>query len=261
MTIETINSAALRLFSALNQQHVIDPLVETSPDMTLTDAYNISRKILDLRLAEGEVITGKKIGITSLAVQKMLNVGQPDFGFLTDRMVFDDGATIEINRHFIQPRIEGEMAFILKKGLKGPGVTAADVLAATEAIAPCFEIVDSRIRDWNISIVDTVADNASCGAYITGDSWENLDLVDFDNIELIVTRDGETVSTGKGSDVIGNPLGSMAWLANTLGQYDIGLEAGEVILSGSFGALIDVGANSTYTAILQGVGKATVSFV
>ena len=256
-----LETEANRLYLALKQQQAIDPLVETRPDLSLTDAYNISRRVLDLRLSDGEVITGKKIGITSMAVQKMLNVGQPDFGFLTDRMVFDDGATIEINRHFIQPRIEGEMAFILKKDLKGPNVTAADVFAATEAITPCFEIVDSRIRDWNISIVDTVADNASCGAYIIGEPWNNLDLVDFDNIELIVTCDGETASRGKGSDVIGNPLGSVAWLANTLGQYDIGLKAGEVILSGSFGALIDVSANSTYTASLLGVGKITVSFV
>ena len=150
------------LFGALRASRTVQPLSDRDQSLTIDDAYAISLGILARRTAEGERVVGKKIGVTSKVVQDMLGVHQPDFGFLTDRMWIDGDIDIAENG-LIQPRAEAEIAFILKDSLKGPGVTAEQVIAATESIAACFEIVDSRIADWKIKIVDTVADNASCG--------------------------------------------------------------------------------------------------
>ncbi len=166
------------LYRALRDRRTVAPLIARDPSLTIADAYAISLDALARRRADGERVVGKKIGVTSKAVQDMLGGHQPDFGFLTDRMWVpnvDGVAEIDIAaRGLIQPRAEAEIAFILKSQLVGPGVTAADVIAATQSIAPCFEIVDSRIDDWKIKIVDTVADNASCGVYVIGardDNW------------------------------------------------------------------------------------------
>ena len=191
----------------------------------------------------------------------MLGVFQPDFGFLTDAMEFQNDAEIKIAGNMIQPRAEAEIAFRLKKDLAGPGVTEADVLDATECIIPCFEIVDSRIQDWNIKIQDTVADNASCGVYVLGDN--TVDPRDFDlpNLKMTVKKNGKFLSEGLGSAVQGNPLTAVAWLANTLGEFDIPFKAGEVILSGSLVPLEDVVAGDKMELELEGIGSASVSFV
>ena len=158
-----LSTLGAELFAALRGRNTVAPLTARYPELTIDDAYQISLDFLARRRAEGERVVGKKIGVTSKAVQDMLGVHQPDFGFLTDRMDVP-GGVIDVNAHgLIQPRAEAEIAFILNRPLTGPGVTDADVLAATAAIAPCCEIVDSLIHDWKIGIVDTVADNASCG--------------------------------------------------------------------------------------------------
>lgn len=158
------------LYTALRERTTVAPLTEREPTITIEDAYHVSLRMMERRQADGERIIGKKIGVTSRAVQQMLNVHQPDFGYLTDRMVYGNGEEMPISEQLIQPRAEGEIAFLLKRDLTGPGVTAADVLRATEAVMPCFEIVDSRVRNWQIKIQDTVADNASCGLFVLGDS-------------------------------------------------------------------------------------------
>ena len=220
------------LFAALRSGRTIAPLSESDPALTIDDAYAISLDILARRKAEGERVVGKKIGVTSKAVQDMLSVHQPDFGFLTDAMFVDEVIDCEKLR-LIQPRAEAEIAFILRETLAGPGITPADVLAATEAIAPCFEVVDSRIADWRIGIVDTVADNASCGVFALG--AERLDPAGFDlpALHVAVNKNGAPLSEGYGHAVQGDPAMAVAWLANTLGEYGVTLEAGEVILSGS----------------------------
>ena len=167
---ELHNQLAQELFDAQKKRLAVAPLIARYPELTIDDAYQISLKTLALRTQAGEKVIGKKIGVTSEAVQKMLNVHQPDFGFLTNTMHHPDGSSISLQKsQLIQPRAEGEIAFCLKHDLQGPGVTAEQVLAATEWVAPCFEIVDSRIEDWRITIVDTVADNASCGVFVIGD--------------------------------------------------------------------------------------------
>lgn len=232
MTPEQIESCGDELYAALRARRTIAPLTSRIADITIDDAYRISLRFLARRQADGEQIVGKKIGVTSKAVQDMLGVHQPDFGFLTDWMHVNGDIDIDA-KQLIAPRAEAEIAFILKRSLNGPGVTAADVVAATEAIAPCFEIVDSRIDDWKIKIIDTVSDNASCGVYVIGE--QRLDPAGFDlpNLHVAVTKNGEPLSEGFGHAVQGNPAQAVAWLANTLGAYGVTLDAGDVILSGS----------------------------
>lgn len=249
------------LYRALREQKTLAPLTDRAPDITIDDAYYISLRMLENRLErDGEVVVGKKIGVTSRAVQEMLGVFQPDFGFLTDVMQFPNGADVSIAETMIQPRAEGEIGFRLKRDLVGPGVTEQDVLDATESIMPCFEIVDSRIDDWNIRIQDTVADNASCGVYVLGES--EVDPKDFDlpNLKMRVYKNDQLLSEGLGSAVQGNPLTAVAWLANTLGQYDIPFRAGEVILSGSLVPLEPVVAGDRLRLEIDGVGSAAVNF-
>ncbi|WP_252258588.1 fumarylacetoacetate hydrolase family protein [Erythrobacter aurantius] len=252
------------LFAALRSGRTTAPLSVSEPALTIDDAYAISLDILARRTAEGEKVVGKKIGVTSKAVQDMLGVHQPDFGFLTDAM-FVEGAIDCAKLGLIQPRAEAEIAFILRDTLAGPGVTPADVLAATSAIVPCFEIVDSRIEDWKIGIVDTVADNASCGVFALG--AERLDPAGFDlpQLHVSVTKNGEPLSEGYGHAVQGDPAMAVAWLANTLGAYGVKLEAGEVILSGSLVPLEPACPGDRFhmqlSAADQQIGSCSIEFV
>ncbi|MBM4223272.1 MAG: 2-oxopent-4-enoate hydratase, partial [Gammaproteobacteria bacterium] len=224
---------AAELHAAWRERRTLPPLRTSHPWLTIDDAYAISLGFMAHRTAAGERIVGKKIGVTSKAVQDMLGVHQPDFGFLTDAMQVDDGGTIVIGERMIQPRAEAEIALILGASLKGPGVTEADVLAATAGVAACFEIVDSRIDRWDIRIVDTVADNASCGLFVLGTERRSPQGLDLAALEVRVSKNGAPLSRGFGSAVQGSPLAAVAWLANTLGAYGVTLEAGDVILSGS----------------------------
>ena len=157
------------LYRCLRERRTVAPLMARHPQLTIDDAYAISLGLLERRLGDGERVIGKKIGATSKPVQDMLGIDQPDFGLLTDWMQVGEEVDLEA-KALIQPRAEAEIAFVLKHSLNGPGVTAADVIAATDYIAPCFEIVDSRIQDWKIGIVDTIADNASCGVFVLGEA-------------------------------------------------------------------------------------------
>lgn len=248
------------LFAALRGRHTVAPLIARDPTLTIDDAYAISLDFLARRRAEGERVVGKKIGVTSKAVQDMLGVHQPDFGFLTDRMHVEGDIDVDA-RALIQPRAEAEIAFILKDGLKGPGVTPEDVIAATEFIAPCFEIVDSRIRDWTIGIVDTVADNASCGVFVLGEARADPRDHDLPALEVTVTKNGAPLSQGLGSAVQGDPAQAVAWLANTLGAYGVTLDAGDIILSGSLVPLEDAVKGDVFAMELAGIGGCTAKFV
>ena len=262
MEQDQIDKLGDELYEALRTQSTVLPLTEREKDITITDAYHISLRMLKQRTElDGEGVIGKKIGVTSKPVQEMLNVFQPDFGFLTDAMESPDGADIAIAGNMIQPRAEGEIAFRLNKDLVGPGVTEQDVLDATATIMPCFEIVDSRIDDWKIKIEDTVADNASCGVYVLGKN--EVDTRDFDlpNLKMTIYKNGEFNSEGLGSAVQGNPLTAVAWLANTLGEFGIPFKAGEVILSGSLVPLITVVAGDEMSLVIEGIGGCSCRFV
>lgn len=247
------------LWEALKKRSPMPPLIDTYPGLSIDDAYEISRAMLAAREADGEIVVGKKIGVTSKPVQDMLGVHQPDFGFLTDAMQVRDGK-VDCSK-LIAPRAEAEIAFRLKADLKGPGVSGADVLAATESVMACFEIVDSRIRDWKIAIEDTVADNASCGVFVLGDTEADPSELDLAALKAVVTKNGKPLSEGLGSAVQGAPENAVAWLANTLGTYGIPFRAGEIILSGSVVPLEPVVAGDKMSVAIDGLGKCEVEFV
>lgn len=255
-----ITSFGDALFEAMNQRSTIAPLTTQAPAISIDDAYLISRRFLERRLARGERVVGTKIGVTSKAVMTMLNVHQPDFGYLTDTMMFATGAEVPASRTLIAPRAEGEIAFILKRDLCGPGVTNADVIRATDFVMPCFEIVDSRITDWKIKIQDTIADNASCGVVVLGDRAVKPTAVDLSTCGIVVTLNGEIISTGAGAAALGSPVNCITWLANTLGARGVSLKAGEVILSGSLVPLQPVKPGDNMHMAIGGIGQCAVRF-
>lgn len=262
LTSEQRQQLGKELYEALNTEKTLSPLTERYENITIEDAYHISQAMLQARLNDtGEKVVGKKIGVTSAAVQEMLGVFQPDFGFLTSAMEVKNKGECAIAGNLIQPRAEAEIAFLLKKDLQGPGVTEQDVLDATECVMPCFEIVDSRIHDWKIKIQDTIADNASCGVYVIGDSKVDPKKLSLPDLEVTVYKNGEQISSGKGAAVQGDPLTAVAWLANTLGEFGIPFKAGEVILSGSLVPLEPVIPGDEMHMELSGVGSATIKFV
>lgn len=247
------------LYQALVERKTIEPLTNREADITIEDAYHIQQRMIARRLEKGERIVGKKIGVTSQAVMTMLGVGQPDFGYMLDGMIYSDGAAIDAAT-LIQPKAEGEIAFVLKKDLMGPGVSASDVLAATEGVMACFEIVDSRITDWKIKIQDTVADNASCGVFVLGDRMVDPYAIDLRTCGMVLEKNGEIVVTGAGAATMGSPVNAVVWLANTLGKLGIPLKAGEVILSGALGAMVPVKAGDNLRVTIGDIGGCSVRF-
>jgi 2-oxopent-4-enoate/cis-2-oxohex-4-enoate hydratase len=249
------------LFDALRSRRTLAPLIRRHPELTIEDAYRISLRLLARREGEGERVIGKKIGVTSKPVQEMLGVFQPDFGFLTDTMQFEDGASVSLSRAgLIQPRAEGEIAFMLRSGLQGPGVTREQVLDATAWVAPCFEIVDSRIENWQIRIQDTVADNASCGVFVVGTRHTDPRALDLAAASMRMWKNDEPCGSGTGAAVQGHPAEAVAWLANTLGAFGIPFRAGELILSGSLAALVPAQAGDRFTMEIEGLGGCSIAF-
>ena len=284
------------LYEALSGRFTVPPLRQRGLNLDVEDAYAISLALLAHRLKAGETVIGKKIGVTSAAVQNMLGVHQPDFGFLTDRMQVPDGSEVSIAERLIQPRAEAEIALILKSGLEGPGISPAAVLAATESIAPCFEIVDSRIQGWDIGIVDTIADNGSSGLFVLGDRRQELGRLDLAECVMTLRRvasggiggigrigrigradgtdgsdqaggpgeaggpGGEVVSTGTGASILGDPLAALAWLATAVRDHGRPLRAGEVVLSGSLGPMVPVAPGDAFHADISGVGHVGAVF-
>ncbi|WP_068804282.1 2-oxopent-4-enoate hydratase [Thauera phenolivorans] len=247
------------LYEAWLARRTVPPLREREPDITIEDAYRIQERFVARRVAAGETIVGKKIGATSKPVQDFLGVYQPDFGMLTSGMVYQEGDTIDLGT-LIQPKAEAELAFVLKQDLQGPGVTAMDVIRATDYVLACFEIVDSRVTDWNIKIQDTVADNASCGVYVLGRTKGDPRKLDITLAGMLVEKNGELFSTGVGAAVQGSPANAVAWLANTLGTLGIPFKAGEVILSGSQSALVPVADGDELVCTVGGLGSCRVKF-
>lgn len=265
MTEDQITQLGDELYGALTSRTTVEPLTSRHPEITVADAYHISLRMVTRRVEAGERVVGKKIGVTSAPVQDMLDVRTPDFGYLTDVMLYNDGDTVSASTLMIQPRAEGELAFRLAKGLKGPGVTAEDVLDATESVMPCFEIVDSRVKDWKIRYQDTVADNASSGVFVLGAAADPR-AVDLAKARMVVHKNGDLLSEGTGegaltgSPRLGTPANCVAWLANTLAEFDIALEAGEIILSGSLVPLEPVGPGDEMALEVEGVGSVRVKF-
>ena len=259
MNEELINQLGDELHEALVSRKTVTPITSRYTNMTVDDGYRIQQRMVGRRLTEGDKIVGKKIGVTSRVVQQALGVPRPDFGYLLSSMIADQVASVSFDS-LIQPKAEGEIAFVLKRDLCGPFVTNADVLAATEGVMACFEIVDSRIDDWKIKIQDTVADNASCGVFVLGSQLVDPRKIDLNLCGMVLEQNGEVVATGAGAAALGSPVNAVAWLANALGQYGIPLRAGEVILSGSLAAMIPVKRGDRFRMQIGGIGDCSVRF-
>jgi 2-keto-4-pentenoate hydratase len=252
-------AAARQLLDAYGTGKPIPPLTSTYDDMTVEDAYAVQLLQIEERLAAGRLVKGHKVGLTSAAMQRLLGVDEPDYGHLLDDFFHLEHASIPLDR-FLQPRIEPEVAFVLAKPLRGPGVTVHEAIAAVDFVLPALEIVDSRIEAWKIGLFDTIADNASSGAVVLGSTPTRLGAVDLRLTGAVMTRNGAVVGTGAGGAVLGSPITSLVWLANTVGARGVTLEAGHVILPGSVCAMVSVAAGDTVTATFGGLGSVTARF-
>lgn len=250
---------AERLATALRSRQPIGPLSEAVPGLTVEDAYAIQMAGIAPRLQGGARPVGKKIGLTSKAMQDLLKVGEPDFGHLLDDMILAPGQPAPMDK-LLQPKAEGEIAFLLGKDLVGPGVTVAAVLAATEAVMPAIEIVDSRVKDWKIKIQDTIADNASSAFVALGPQMTSVKDLDLRMLGMVLYKNGELLSTGAGAAVLGHPAAAVAWLANKLSELGTPLRAGEIILSGAVTAAPPAVSGDRFEVTFERLGSVSVLF-
>jgi 2-keto-4-pentenoate hydratase len=247
------------LARAASEGRGVQPITALDPAITEKEAYDVQLVTIQRKIQEGRRVVGKKIGLTSLAMQKLLGVDQPDYGHLLDDMVVENGGEIPWHR-VLQPRVEGEIAFVLKRDLIGPQVTELDVLLATDYVLPALEIVDSRVADWKIALPDTIADNASSGLYVLGGKPVPVDRVDLAQIGMVLYKNGEIANTGVGAAALGSPAACVAWLANKLFEFGIPLKAGEVILSGALSAAVNAAPGDHFQARFAHLGEVSVRF-
>lgn len=257
--INKINEYAQLLLEAEKTKNGIEPLTEQESGLTVEEAYYVQLANIKYKVNAGRKITGKKIGLTSKAMQNLLGVDEPDYGHLLDDMAVENGGAISVG-DMLKPRVEAEIAFVLKEDLTGGKVTVLDVLKATDYVVPALEIVDSRIRDWKIKLADTVADNASSGLYILGGKPRKPEELDLKMIGMVLEKNGEIMNTGIGAAALGDPAYCVAWLANKLHDFEIPLKAGEVILSGALSAAVNAEEDDVFTAKFAHLGQVSVRF-
>jgi 2-oxopent-4-enoate hydratase len=254
-----IDRLAGELMAADRARLPIGQVSAANPGMSVGDAYRVQRSQVERRLADGETIDGWKVGLTSAAMQQQLGVDQPDYGPVLSGWHLRDGATVE-RIDLIAPRVEAEIGFLLRAPLRGPGVTPADVLAATGSITAAIEVIDSRIRDWKLTLVDTVADMASCARVLLGSQRVDPRGLDMRLIGVALECDGEVVETGAGAAVLGDPVAAVAWAANTLGPLGVVMEAGQFVIPGAMHASVPAQAGQTFEARFDRLGSVRVHF-
>ena len=247
------------LTRAAADRRPIEPLTDRHPDLVIDDAYAIQKRVIGARIDAGRRIVGRKIGLTSRPMQQMLGVDEPDYGVLLDDMFVEDGDLIDLGT-LLQPRVEAELAFVMARDLIGPGVTTANALAAIGGVFPAIEVVDSRIADWRIRLVDTVADNASSGLLVMGGRLRNVTELDLRLVGVVVSRGGEMIDTGAGAAALGNPARCVAWLANKLAAFGDALNAGDVILPGAVHRMVPVRPGDMFRAEYAHLGAVTARF-
>ena len=252
-------AVAETLFAARRDRTAIPPITDADPSLTADDGYAIQQDLVRLLLADGGSIVGYKLGLTSKPMQQLIGVDQPDYGPVLSPTVFDDGASIDLG-HYIQPKVETEIALILDRHLRGPGVTALQAAQAIRGAVAAIELVDSRIVGWRIKLVDTIADLASSAAVIVGDRIVRLDGWDIRLCGAVVTRNGATVATGAGAAALGSPVHALAWLANTLGAFDVTLEPDHFVMTGALHAAFPVEPGDLVRAEFDRLGPLTVTF-
>jgi 2-keto-4-pentenoate hydratase len=254
-----IDEYAAKLYGSLTDRVSISPISDGESALDIDDAYAIQLENVKRSIAAGAKISGKKIGLTSKPMQDMFSVNEPDYGHLYDTMDLT-GKPVPAGS-LLQPKVEGEIAFLLKDDVKGPDATVADVLAATDYVVAALEIVDSRIKDWKIKLFDTVSDNASSGCYVLGAKKIKPADIDLIGERMTFYKNGEEIGSGAGSAVLGDPAYCVAWLANKLWAYGVILGKGEVVLSGALSAAVEAHAGDTFKAEFSALGSVEAVFV
>lgn len=247
------------IYEAEKNGQAIAPFTEEYPGITEEEAYAAQLQYVEKRQADGAVVKGKKIGLTSKAMQEMLGVDRPDYGHLFDDMIHSEDTPVDTGR-YIAPRVEFEIAFVLKKDINSADVTAREVAESIDYVLPAAEIIDSRIKDWKIKFEDTVADNGSSAGAVFGQQHVQLSDVDLPSIKMEVFKNHEKIDEGYGSAVLGDPLEAVVWLAKSLHQYGIPLKAGEAVLAGALTKAVDVTSGDNFKATFEGLGEVNISF-
>jgi 2-oxopent-4-enoate hydratase len=259
MDKKLIATLARELYQAEKTHTPIDALTARYPDISNEEAYQVQLAGMQLRQADGQTLVGKKIGLTSKAMQTALGVFEPDYGYITDQMMVLEGDALSLGE-LIAPKVEAEVAFVLKEDLPGPGVTVGRVLQATAGVMPALEIIDTRIKDWKIKIQDTIADGASIGKIIVSGRLVPVDEFDMRLMGLVLEKNGEVIATAAGAAVLGHPANAVAWLANKLSGYGIALKAGDIVMSGSLTAACPVTAGDSVRATFDRLGAVGAKF-
>ncbi|KUH99582.1 2-keto-4-pentenoate hydratase [Mycolicibacterium acapulense] len=237
----------------------VPPLTDAHPDIDVVDAYEIQLINIRQRVAEGATVIGHKVGLSSKAMQQMMNVDEPDYGHLLDEMAVHEDTPVK-SADYLYPRVEVEVGFILADDLPGEGCTEDDVLAATAAFAPAIELIDTRITDWKIKLCDTIADNASSAGWVLGENRVSPKDIDITAIDAVLTRNGEVVAKGRSDAVLGNPVTAVAWLARKVDSFGVRLKAGDIVLPGSCTKAFDATPGADYVADFAGLGSVHLSF-
>ena len=260
LTSDEVDKLAERIFRDEKASRMGIALSTEHPDMTVADAYAVQLGYISRRMAAGARLVGHKVGCTNKVIQRLFNVHQPDYGQILDDMILPDGAELPMSR-LIQPRVEPEIAFYLNAPLRGPGVTQEQVLDAIESIVPCFEIIDSRLANWKIKFVDTVADNGSSARCVIGKPSEKI--ISGDEMRLmgvVLEQNGAVVATGAGAAALGHPAAAVAWLANTLADYGQHLSRGHLVLPGALTTAVPAQAGDYFHASFAGIGTVGCRF-
>jgi 2-keto-4-pentenoate hydratase len=258
-TQETVRAIAAQLAEAQRSRQPIDPVRDTIAAADAATAYAIQRVNADARCAAGERIVGRKIGLTSPAVQRQLGVDQPDFGTLFASMAYGDNQPMPL-ASLIQPKVEAEIALVLERDLTHERHTHADLIGATAFALAAIEVVDSRIRNWDIRFTDTVADNASSALFVLGSHPVTLRELDLTACAMTLAHEGEVLSRGEASACLGNPLNAAQWLADLMVQLGTPLRAGDIVLTGALGPMVSVTRPGTFTAQIDGLGSVRAAF-
>ena len=259
LSVATRDELAADLAQAERSREAIAPLTAAYPDIDVVDAYEIQLINIRQRVAEGARVLGHKVGLSSLAIQQMMGVDEPDYGHLLDEMQLFEDTPVKASR-YLYPRVEVEVGFILAEDLPGVGCTEDDVLAATEALTPAIELIDTRITDWKIKLCDTIADNASSAGFVLGEARVWPRDLDLKGIDAVLKRNGEVVAEGRTDAVLGNPVTAVAWLARKVAGFGVRLRKGDVVLPGSCTRAIDAHVGDEFVADFTGLGSVRLSF-
>jgi 2-keto-4-pentenoate hydratase len=259
LTAATRDELAADLAQAERSRQPIAPLTTASPDIDVVDAYEIQLINIRQRIAEGARVVGHKVGLSSKVMQQMMGVDEPDYGHLLDDMQVFEDTPVKAGKYLF-PRVEVEVGFILAADLPGAECTEDDVLAATEALVPAIELIDTRIKDWQIKICDTIADNASSAGFVLGAGRVRPADIDVKGIDAKLTRNGELIAEGRSDAVLGNPVTAVAWLSRKVESFGVRLKKGDIVLPGSCTFAVDANPGDEFVAEFAGLGAVRLSF-